>query len=334
MIYQINSHLQWNGELRFFTNLRLLLLRLRRTRLLIVCAMNGIGVYAEEDLTLPSSRGERQRSIEFQLNDNLIHVSACLNSTTVSAVLDSGTGGLILDRGAAKRLNISLASSEQSAVGGGSGPQSLFPVVFADLTFGPIHLNHTGGFALDLGPLARSAGFPVDLLLGEPIFANQVVTIDYPQRHLYFGSGAPQVSGNRIPIEIVNRVPIANVTLRARPDSAPVRLRLIVDLGTRHFAALIGAKFLKSTEGKQLLEGAKQQQIGTGTGGIVMGHEVNISALEVGSRSYHNVKVALTTGVGAFESDYADGSLGVPLWQSAVVRFDYARGELYISEKQ
>jgi hypothetical protein len=113
-----------------------------------------------------------------------------------------------------------------------------------------------------------------------------------------------------------------------------VRLRLIVDLGTRHFAALIGGKFLKSTEGKQLLEGAQQQQIGTGTGGIVMGHEVNISALEVGSRSYHNVKVALTTGVGAFESDYADGSLGVPLWQSAVVRFDYARGELYISEKQ
>lgn len=73
-----------------------------------------------------------------------------------------------------------------------------------------------------------------------------------------------------------------------------MRLRLIVDLGTRHCTAVIGGRFLKSAEGKQLLEGAKQQQIGTGTGGVVMGHDVNISALEVGSHSYSNVKVALT----------------------------------------
>jgi hypothetical protein len=95
---------------------------------------------------------------------------------------------------------------------------------------------------------------------------------------------------------------------------------------------MIGGKFLRSEEGQRLLAGAKEQQIETGTGGVITGHVASLAALEVGDRTYRDLRVALTNGVGAFESGFTDGSLGVPLWQSAVVTFDYAHGELSIVE--
>ena len=109
---------------------------------------------------------------------------------------------------------------------------------------------------------------------------------------------------------------------------------MVVDLGTRHFAALIGGKFLRSEGGKRLLEGVKEQQVAAGIGGAVIGHVVNVAALEVGNHRYPNVDIALTSEVKPFESGDVDGSLGVPLWQSAVVRFDYAHGEFSISEAE
>ncbi len=295
----------------------------------------SLTIAAMMSLFVPAvSGGEPEASILFQLDDNLIHVSARLDDTPVSAVLDSGTGGVVMDRATAERLHLPLISSEHSAMGGGNGSPLLSSVELAEVAFGPIHLHQAKGFALDLHTLCESAGIPIDLLLGEPFFAQQVVTIDYPHRRVFFGAATLPPRRNRVPIEIVNGVPVASVTLRATPGGAPVRLRLIVDLGTRHFAAMIGGKFLRSEEGRRLLAGAKEEQIGTGTGGVVTGHVTSLAALEVGEHTYRDLRVGLTDGVKAFESDMADGSLGVPLWQSSVITFDYSHGELSIAEAE
>jgi hypothetical protein len=48
--------------------------------------------------------------------------------------------------------------------------KQLYPVTIADLQFGPERLTQLAGVPLDLGHLSASAGFAVQVLLGQPVF--------------------------------------------------------------------------------------------------------------------------------------------------------------------
>lgn len=88
------------------------------------------------------------------------------------------------------------------------------------------------------------------------------------------------------------------------------------------------AHFLDSAEGKMLEREGKAMQVGTGTGGDVPGTVIHVATLELGSHTFQGLTVALTSHVGAFSLGFADGSLGVPLWQKGVISLDYAKRQL------
>jgi len=67
----------------------------------------------------------------------------------------------------------------------------------------------------------------------------------------------------------------------------------------------------------------RPMQVGTGTGGVVMGTAVSVADLYVGSKDFSGLTVSLTRQVGAFGKNGVDGSLGVPLWESGSVILDY-----------
>lgn len=283
---------------------------------------------------MPSRAPSKPTSIPFKLRDNLVNVAATIDGRLHTAVLDSGSGALAIDQGFAREIALSEGQSVGEVAGAGSQAQQLRPVNIPSLEVGPLRFDRIDAYSVNLEQLSSSAGFPIKLLIGAPAFKHGAVTIDYKRRRVTFGpSGSSPKCAAPIPMSVVHDVPVVEVELHATPSSEAVRLRLVVDLGTRHRAMIIGGPFVRSDAGKALVASGQTQKIGHGTGGEVQGSIIRIAQLRVGSLGIRDVDVALSSGVTAFEAGGFDGSLGVPLWKEGRITFDYPAGTLCIERK-
>lgn len=272
-------------------------------------------------------------SMPFELRDNLVVVETTIDGKTQPAVLDSGAGALIVGERLAQSLALELGRSAGDAAGAGPQAQQLRSVNVSALKIGPIAFAQLPGHAANLEQLSSSAGFPVDLLVGAPAFKHGMVRVDYRRHRVTFG---PSGSGGRcaapIPLTIVHDAPVVEAELRPTPSADPIRLKLLVDLGTRHRAVVIGGPFVRSGAGKALIASGKAQKVGHGVGGSVQGSLAQVAELRLGKKRLSNLEVALTSGAAAFEGGTFDGTLGVPLWQAGAITFDYPAKVLCIEK--
>ena len=287
---------------------------------------------AIEDGRSPKSSLSEGGSIPFELIDNLVVVEANINGRTQRSVLDSGASVVVVDQGFTKELGLKERQTVGDVAGAGAQAQQLRPVDISSLVVGPLQLADVPSYSVNLEHLTASAGFPIALLLGSPVFKSGAVSVDYSRRRVSFGpTGSMGKCDAPIPLTIVHDVPMVEVQLKATPESMPVRLKLIVDLGTRHRAMVIGGPYLQSPAGQALVKAGTVQKVGHGTGGKVEGSIVRVAEVMLGSSRIDNVEVALTPGVAAFEAGAFDGSLGVPLWKTGVITFDYPAQVLCIT---
>lgn len=282
-------------------------------------------------LVAPTALPTTPITLPFELQDNLVRMKATVNGKPQNAVLDSGTGLLVVDRGAAARIGLIENGPGVEAAGAGRGEQQMKPVELGDIRVGPLGFSRIGAYAGDLSPLSTSAGFPIDVLIGDPAFRYGAVTIDYPRRRVTFGpSGSAATCKGPIPLTLAYGTPVVEIMLRPTARSAPVRLKMMVDLGTRRFAAMVNGPFLNSAAGKALAASGKPGQVGTGTGGKVQGIVARVAELRIGEAGYGARDVALTTDIKPIPGDAFQGTLGVPLWLNGTITFDYPKRQLCI----
>jgi hypothetical protein len=263
-------------------------------------------------------------SIPFELKDNLVAITVVIEGRAQSAVLDSGASIVVIDPLLASKLGLQLGDAAGEALGGGAQAHQLRPVAISSLLVGPLRFDHLSAQSVNLQQLSTSAGFPIELLIGAPAFQRGAVRVDYKQRSVTFApSGSGQKCAAPIPLTFFEGVPVVEAELRTASSPDPVRLRLVVDLGTRHRSVIIGGPFLRSEAGKNLMASGTTQKIGHGVGGGFEGSLARVSELRLGKVKFDNVEVALTSGAPAFEGGTIDGSLGVPLWKEGAITFDY-----------
>lgn len=264
------------------------------------------------------------QTVPFRLRDNLVTLEVTIGGRQHVAVLDSGSGALVLDKAFVERTNLRAAEAVGTVAGAGAEAQQLSPVAIPDLRVGPLRFGRAGGYAVDLSRLSSSAGFPVNVLIGAPVFKHSAITVDYRRGTVTFSrSGGAAACARPIPITIVHDVPVVEIELKPTAASVPIRLRLVVDLGTRDHGVLLGGAFARSDAGKAFMAAGTRQQVGHGTGGAVQGSVARAAELRIGAGRYRNQEVALTEGVGAFDRGGFDGSLGAPWWKSGSITFDY-----------
>lgn len=283
---------------------------------------------ADKPIHIPSP----PQSIPFELKDNLVRIEAIVNGHPQSGVLDSGAGALSIDRNVSRKLGLHEGATIGDAAGVGAEIKQLLPVSIASLHAGPLQFENIAGYSIDLGHLSSSAGFPVDVLIGAPAFKYGSVKVDYPGRKLTFGrSGQASNCEATIPLEIAHAVPIVDIELRTTSNAPPVRLKAMVDLGTRHGALVLGGPFVRGEAGKALISQGEAQQIGQGIGGKVHGTRARVAEVRVGPMSFGDLEIALTSEIAAYDAGIMDGTLGVPLWQQGSITFDYPARELCIN---
>lgn len=279
----------------------------------------------------PAQTPDRPVSIPFKLRDNLVALDVTLNGRRQPAVLDSGAGALLVDQRTTAALGLAAAESIGDVAGAGAQAQQLRPIDIAALKVGPLGFEKLPGLSANLEQLSLSAGFPIEVLIGAPAFKYGAVRVDYRRELITFApSGSFGKCAAPIPITIVSDVPMVEAEIRPTPAADPVKLKLVVDLGTRHHALMIGGPFVRSEAGKALIASGKVQQVGHGTGGQVQGSVAPIAEMRLGGTVITGIEAALSSGVGAFEAGLFDGSLGVPLWKAGAITFDYPAGTLCI----
>ncbi|WCT73060.1 retropepsin-like aspartic protease [Sphingomonas naphthae] len=306
---------------------------------MVVAMMQAYGPVGRAEAQPPDATGDapirapsRPVSMPFVLRDNLVTIDTLINNRPQRAVLDSGAGSLVIDRSMVRKLGLGEGTSVGDVAAAGGQTEQLRPIDIESLTVGPLHFAHVAGHSVNLGQLSASAGFPVELLVGAPAFRHGAVTVDYRKRRVTFGpSGSAPACAAPIPLRIVENVPVVDVDVRTTPGAEPVRLKLVVDLGTRHNAMMVGGPFLRSEAGLALMRSGRARKVGHGVGGAVQGNVARIAALQAGAFQAADVEVALTSGAAAFEAGIVDGSLGMPLWGKGVITFDYPARQLCIA---
>lgn len=273
--------------------------------------------------------------IPFEPVDNLVRIPVDVNGQRRSGVLDSGAGAVLIDRQASKELSLSEGGSAGDAAGGGNEMKKLLPVTISRLVARPFRFENLAAYAVDLGNLSSSAGFPVDVLLGAPAFQNGTVSIDYARRQVTVDrSGATVRCASPIPLEIVHEAPVVEIDVLPTGRERPVRLKVLVDLGTRYSSLVLGGAFVRSEPGERLRRKAVAKEIGYGVGGAVKGAVVRVADVRAGASSFGSLEVSLTSDVPAFEGTGIDGTLGVPLWNGGVIAFDYAGRRLCVTRPE
>ena len=279
----------------------------------------------------PTQTPDKPVSIPFKLRDNLVVIDVMLNGRRHSAVLDSGSGALVVDQRTIAALGLTAADSIGEVAGAGAQAQQLQPIEIADLEVGPLGFEKLPGLSANLEQLSSSAGFPIEVIIGAPAFKYGAVRVDYRRELITFGpSGSLDKCAAPIPLTIVSDIPMVEAEIRPTPASDPVKLKLVVDLGTRHRTLMIGGPFVRSEAGKALIASGKAQQVGHGTGGQVQGSVASVAEMRLGGTVIPGVEAAITSGVRAFEIGLFDGSLGVPLWKAGAITFDYPAKTLCI----
>lgn len=279
----------------------------------------------------PVSAPEKPVTIPFELQDNLVRLPVDLNGGRRTAVLDSGTGAMLLNRNLVDTLGLREERSQIEAAGSGSEASELHTIEFSDLTVGPLRFKRLAAFTADLHHLASSAGFPIDLLLGAAAFTAGTVTVDYPHRTVTFGeSGSAGQCAKPIPLTILHGVPIAEVEITSTKMSTPTKVKLLVDLGTRHHAVMLWGGFLQTEAGKALTASGTARRIGTGIGGKVNGIVASVERVRIGKSDFGSMIVALDPAQKGSLVGVLDGTLGVPLWKAGRITFDYPAKTLCI----
>ena len=147
----------------------------------VVAAIGISAVALAQHGTLPKPEvqfAEQHAPIPFELfRGNRIFVPIVINGHKVNAMLDTGASVTVLDEEFARSIGLKATSSIAGHGTGGIVKSGLASGVSLDV--GGLQLREMTVAMLDLKPVARGIGHPIDVILGQEFFNSAVVSIDW-----------------------------------------------------------------------------------------------------------------------------------------------------------
>jgi len=297
--------------------------------LVVAVAPMVVGLEGEGD-TAPASC---VHETTFEPFAGLIMVSVTIaGSPPLDFVVDSGaTSCSVTDPLLAWALGLELKETGL-ARGVGSGATRVTVAKDTCVRIDGVEVLRTPLVVHDIGTrLAETAGREIHGFLGAALFEQFVVEID-PVGHRFLlhnpSTFAYRGPGFEIPIEVVDRRPVAHGTVVVKEGGKEVPVRLVVDTGSSRFLALI-------TKSRRHLRPPAEQRVG-GSVGVVGDSTVILASsrqLQLGSIIARDVETAWMEafGVPAVRNiENLNGILGSQLLNNFRAFYDYRGGRLIL----
>jgi hypothetical protein len=260
--------------------------------------------------------------IPFELaNGRQIYLPVKVNGQPVMALLDSGASRSIIDLGFAKALG--LTPHGQTKITGSNGVQTGGDVDHVEVVIGNLNEHDFPLTALDLRPMAQQSQHPIPYVIGDDMFDDIAVDIDFAHRRLRFRQPGPDIKpagAVEIPLTREQGRILAPVSVEGR---SPILAE--IDLGDA------GAITLSPAYAKSLLAGrAATKQTHIGIGGVRLSTLATLKSLMFGGRTATDVPVQVPeTWLDA--APLTQARLGVQVLKAFHVVFDLPEKRLYVA---
>ena len=246
-----------------------------------------------------------------------------MNGHDTVVLLDSGATVSSFDK--AYAASVGLQASGSLPAPGGGGVETAGLIGGVEVQVANLTLRHLNTLALDFAPVAARIGHPLPFVLGNELFNQLTVDIDFARRRLAFhdpaGFTAPadatvvpliRTRGNRsVPVSI--------------EGAAPVQFDF--DLGNGSPLLVFPAFY----QAHKLLEGRRASQtLGGAVGGFHPEVAATLSQVEFAGIRFTQVPARFTADtLSDVNSNLTQGNIGLPILARFRLIIDYAHDRLY-----
>lgn len=251
-----------------------------------------------------------------------IYIPAKVNGRETTVLLDSGAEMSVIDKGFAASLGLKPKGGLATRGSGGVDTAGLLDGVKVELP--GLALHGLTALALDLKPTADRIGHPLPFVLGEDVFNETAIEIDFARRRIRFHA----LKGLKIPPGAVE-IPLPKIEDRAVPVSVEGRppVPFDFDLGDGSPLAVFPAYY----KAQKLLEGRRTtQELGGAVGGVHPETTATLREVRFAGVTFHEVPTTFTPDTAsAMNSDRTLGNVGLPILSHFRLLIDFAHDRLY-----
>jgi hypothetical protein len=253
---------------------------------------------------------------------NRIYFPAKVNGHEVNVLLDSGASVSSIDK--AYAASIGLVSKGNFAGAGSGGVETFGFINGVQVQVGNLTLRDINVGAFDFTQIAEKIGHPLLFVLGDELFNELAVEIDFKGRRLLFRDPATVVK----PAGAVE-VPLVRVKDRTVPVSVEHRpaVQFEFDLGDGSAIDIFPSYY----KAQKLLENRRtSQRIGGGVGGFSPETVATLSSIDFAGVAFAQVPANFTNDTrSADNSNLILGVVGVPVLERFQLIVDYSHDRLF-----
>jgi hypothetical protein len=193
------------------------------------------------------------------------------------------------------------------------------------IEIGALTLADTTASIADLAPLSKHIGHLLPFLMGNDVFNELSVDIDFAQHRIAFSDPADQakpVGAVEIPLILAEDLPLIPVSIEG---ALPAQF----ELGLGNSGEML--VYQPYYESHKLLDGRKlSKRLAAGTGGFVVEPVATLRRAEFAGVTFADMPVALIpSNVAGTTSKAISGDLGIPVLKHFRLVLDYSHQRLY-----
>ena len=267
-----------------------------------------------------------QHSVPFELfRGNRIVVPATLNGHSSELILDTGASATTVDKAYARSIGLPPGQKVEATGAGGVVEAEIVPNV--TLEVGGMRFENMTVAVMDLQPIARGVGRPVDVVLGREFFNSAVVSIDWAGKRLRVSSHeAFKPASGASEIALAKKGPFNTIPV-AIAGGEPIQA--LLDLGNGG-ALSLPRTYWGSRPDLAALRYAESRR--GGVGGLSPARAAMIPSVTLANRTFSSVPATLSESGNDHDAEKM-ANVGIGLLKQFQVDLDLGRDRIYLSPR-
>lgn len=304
-------------------------------RILLTCVAGAVlaaGAIAlahpgQEQLAAPKAVFVSQSdSVPFELfRGNRLVATASINSHSTEVLLDTGAGATTLDRAFARSIGLPAGQKIEGMGAGGSVEAELVKGVSLDI--GGLQLRDMTVAVMDLQPVARAIGRPINAVVGRELFNAAVVSIDWESSRMAIRSPAQfKPAGRAVAVPLERKGPFHTIPVSIAGGKT---IQALLDVGNG--SALTLPKGYWAAQPQIARLPFAQSQLG-GVGGLHSARVVTMPQVTLAGRTFERVPTSLSDSGNNHEATEM-ANVGVGLLKQFHVDLDLGNDRIYLAPR-